>query len=104
MERVIVCSFISFSSLSFITLSVSVSLFIFLSPALFVCLSVGFPIRLPPCWPSGLGICLQCGRCGFDPRLRCGDFSGSSHTSDFKNGTWCYRVSTGTGWPGVSIL
>ena len=39
-------------------------------------------------------------------------FSGSSHTSDFKIGTpvatlpgaWCYRVSTWTGWPGVSIL
>ena len=39
-------------------------------------------------------------------------FSGSSHTSDLKIGTpvatlpdtWCYRVSTGTGWPGVSIL
>ena len=41
-----------------------------------------------------------------------GIFSGSSHTSDFKigtpvallPGTWRYRVSTGTGWPGVSIL
>ena len=41
-----------------------------------------------------------------------GIFSGSSHTSDFKIGTpvatlpgaWCYRVSTGTGRPGVSIL
>ena len=41
-----------------------------------------------------------------------GDFSGSSHTSDFKNGTpvatlpgaWRYRVSTGTGRPGDSIL
>ena len=40
------------------------------------------------------------------------DFSGSSHTSDFKIGTpvatlpgaWRYRVSTGTGRPGVSIL
>ena len=40
------------------------------------------------------------------------DFSGSSHTSDFKIGTpvatlpgaWHYRVSTGTGRPGVSIL
>ena len=40
------------------------------------------------------------------------DFSGSSHTSDFKIGTpvatlpgaWCYRVSAGTGRPGVSIL
>ena len=39
-------------------------------------------------------------------------FSGSSHTSDFKIGTpvatlpgaWRYRVSTGTGRPGVSIL
>ena len=41
-----------------------------------------------------------------------GIFSGSSHTSDLKTGTpvatlpgaWRYRVSTGTGWPGVSIL
>ena len=41
-----------------------------------------------------------------------GIFSGSSHTSDFKIGTpvatlpgaWHYRVSTGTGLPGVSIL
>ena len=38
--------------------------------------------------------------------------SGSSHTSDLKIGTpvatlpgaWCYRVSAGTGRPGVSIL
>ena len=41
-----------------------------------------------------------------------GIFSGSSHTSDLKIGTpvatlpgaWLYRVSAGTGWPGVSIL
>ena len=41
-----------------------------------------------------------------------GIFSGSRHTSDLKigtpvailPGTWRYRVSTGTGWPGVSIL
>ena len=41
-----------------------------------------------------------------------GIFSGSSHTSDSKIGTpvatlpgaWCYRVSAGTGQPGVSIL
>ena len=40
------------------------------------------------------------------------DFSGSSHTSDLKIGTpvatlpgaWHYRVSAGTGQPGVSIL
>ena len=48
---------------------------------------------------------------GFESRLR-RDFSGSSHTGDLKLGTpvatlpgaWCYRVSTGTGQPGVSIL
>ena len=43
-----------------------------------------------------------------------GIFSGSSHTSDLKIGTpvaalpgawhWRYRVGTGTGQPGVSIL
>ena len=41
-----------------------------------------------------------------------GIFSGSSHTSDLKIGTpvatlpgaWPFRVSTGTGRPGVSIL
>ena len=45
---------------------------------------------------------------GFESRLRVG----SSHTSDLKLGTplatlpgvWRYRVSAGTGWPGVSIL
>ena len=48
---------------------------------------------------------------GFESRL-CRDFPGLSHTSDFKigtpvatlPGTWCYRVSTGTGQPSVSIL
>ena len=48
----------------------------------------------------------------FEARFLCRDFSGSSHTSDSKLGTpvatlpnaWCYRVSAGTGWPGVSIL
>ena len=57
---------------------------------------------------------------GFESRLR-RDFSGSSHTSDFFSsshtsdlkigtpvatlpGPWRYRVSTGTGRPGVSIL
>ena len=47
----------------------------------------------------------------FESRLR-RDFPGSSHTSDLKIGTpvaallgaWCYKVSAGTGWPGVSIL
>ena len=48
---------------------------------------------------------------GFESCLR-RDFSGSSHTNDLKIGTqvailpgaWRYRVSTGTGRPGVSIL
>ena len=48
---------------------------------------------------------------GFESSLR-RDFSGSSHTSDFKIGTpvailpgaWRYRVNAGTGGPGVSIL
>ena len=47
----------------------------------------------------------------FESSLR-RDFSGPSHTSDVKIGTpvatlpgaWRYRVSAGTGWPGVSIL
>ena len=47
----------------------------------------------------------------FETRLRW-DFSRSSHTSDLKNdtpvatlpGAWCYRVSSGTGLTGVSIL
>ena len=49
---------------------------------------------------------------GFESRISRGFFSGSSHTSDFKiatpvatlPGAWRYRVSTGTGRPGVSIL
>ena len=48
---------------------------------------------------------------GFESRLS-RDFSGSSHTSDFKIGTpvatlpgaWRCRVSAGTGRPGVSML
>ena len=49
---------------------------------------------------------------GFDSRLRRGDFSWPSHTSDINIGTpvaalpdaWRYRISIGTGRPGVSIL
>ena len=41
-----------------------------------------------------------------------GDYSGLSHTSDWKIGSpvatlpgvWRYRINAGTGWPGVSIL
>ena len=47
-----------------------------------------------------------------ESRLRRDFFSGWSHTSDLKLGTpvatllgaWCYRVSAGSGRPGVSIL
>ena len=50
---------------------------------------------------------------GFESRLgRDFFFSGSNHTSVLKTGTpvatlpgaWCYRVSAGTGRPGISIL
>ena len=48
----------------------------------------------------------------FESRLRLNFFSRSSHTNDLKTGTpvdtlpgtWCYRVSTETGWTSVSIL
>ena len=58
----------------------------------------GPPFREPKIWSSNPA---------FD-----GIFSGSNHTSDLKIGTpvatlpgaWRYRVSAGTGWPGVSIL
>ena len=48
----------------------------------------------------------------FDSCLRCGHFSRLSHTSDLQigiqvatlPGTWRYKVSAGTGWPGVSAL
>ena len=65
-------------------------------------------------WLGGLVVKSSASRAedpGFESRLR-RDFSGSSHTSDFKIGTpmatlpgaWRYRVSAGIGWPGVSIL
>ena len=42
----------------------------------------------------------------------CGPLTGLGRTRDFNictpvaslPGAWCYRVSTGTGWPGVSVL
>ena len=49
---------------------------------------------------------------GFDSHLCHGNFSGSSHASNLTIGTPVatlpgasgYKVSAGTGWPGVSIL
>ena len=49
---------------------------------------------------------------GFNSHFHRGSFSRSSHTTDLNlgtpaatlPGTWRYRVSTGTGWPGDSIL
>ena len=84
----------------------------------------------PSRWPSGKTPVFRAGDTGFDPPLSTlrhpprerkvpgsnpacdGIFSGSSHTSDLNTGTpvatlpgaWRYRVSTGTGRPGVSIL
>ena len=63
---------------------------------------VGLVVRRPPRERKVLGSNPACA----------GIFSGSSHTSDLKIGTpvatlpgaWHYRVSTGTGRPGVSIL
>ena len=63
---------------------------------------VGLVVRCPPRERKILGLIPAGG----------GIFSGSSHTSDFKIGTpvatlpgaLCYRVSAGTGRPGVSIL
>ena len=65
----------------------------------------------PPCWPSGKASALRAEDPGFESRLL-QDISGSSHISDLKIGTpvatlpgaWRYRVSTGTGQPGVSKL
>ena len=59
-------------------------------------------LRHPPQGQKTLGSKPTCARI----------FSGSSHTSDLKIGTpvatlpgaWRYRVSTGTGQPGVNIL
>ena len=73
-----------------------------------ICLS---PSLLQPRWPSGYGVRLESGRSRVRIPLATG-FSGSSHTSDLKIGTpvatlpgaWHYRVSAGTGRPGVSIL
>ena len=63
---------------------------------------VGLVVRRPPRERKIPGLNPACA----------GIFSGSSHTSDLKIGTpvatlpgaWRYRVSTGTGRPGVSIL
>ena len=68
-------------------------------------------IPKPPCWPSGKASASTAEDPGFESRLR-RDFSGSSHTGDLKIGTPVatlpgalrYRVSAGTGRPGVSIL
>ena len=63
---------------------------------------VGLVVRCPPRERKVPGSNHACG----------GIFSGSSHTCDLNIGTpvatlpgaWCYGVSAGTGWPGVSIL
>ena len=90
------------------SLSQFVSLFLILLSLSTTCLSVlvdrlvGLVVRRPPRERKVPGSNPACD----------GIFSGSSHTSDFKIGTpvatlpgaWRYRVSVGTGRPGVSIL
>ena len=91
----------------------SVCLFVCLSVSVCLCLSVSLSFFLFICL---IGIVLQGSTSSakdpvFESRLR-RDFTGSSHTSDFKIGTpvvylpdaWRYEVSAGTGWPGVRIL
>ena len=64
----------------------------------------GLPLLLSPPWPRERKIPSSNPACA-------GIFPGSSHTSDVKNGTPVatlpgarrYRVSAGTGWPGVGI-
>ena len=73
-----------------------------------------FRLSLPPYCLVGVVVRVSTSRVEdpeFESRLR-QDISGLSPTSDLKIGTpvatlpgaWCYRVSAGTDWPGVSIL
>ena len=63
-------------------------------------------------WPSGQGVSPESWRSKVPIQLVVGNFPGSSHTSALKidtpvatlPGAWRYRVSAGTGWPGVIIL
>ena len=103
-----------------VCLSVYLSVSVCLSVCLCVCLSVYMSVCLSVCLSLSLdrlvGLVVR-----RPPRERkvpgsnpacAGIFSGSSHTSDLKigipvatlPGAWRYRVSTGTGRPGVSIL
>ena len=74
--------------------------------------AVGIFLLPPPRWPSGSGVRLESGTSRVRIPLATGFFPGSSHIIDLKIGTlvatlpgaWRYRVSAGTGWPGVSIL
>ena len=60
-----------------------------------------------PLWLNGQTSTWRAGDAEIDSRL-----TRSTHTSGLTAGTlavilpgaWCYRVSAGTGWPGVSIL
>ena len=70
-----------------------------------------FPLRQPPRWPSGKESASREADLGSILAFVVGVFSRSSHTSDLKigppvanlPGAWHYRVSAGTGWPGVNI-
>ena len=95
-------------SLAYKSMSVSV-----LSFCLYDYPSVCMPVcpRKPMCARFCVSVSSSC-LCFYANPAGDGIFSGSSHTSDLKIGTpvatlpgaWRYRVSTGTGRPGVSIL
>ena len=67
--------------------------------------------QAPPRWPSGKASASRAEDPGFESRLRW-DFSGVEsyqwlkdlHSGGYPPGAWHYRVSTGTGRSGVSIL
>ena len=123
---VVVVFFVSPSSSLHLSLSVCllvcmcVSCYLSLSPFL-ICLSPSTcaSLSLSPPLPSSHclgGLVVKASTSGvedpgFESHLQ-RDFSGSSHPSDLKIGTpvaslpgaWHYRVSAGTGRPGVSIL
>ena len=91
--------------------------FFFCVPQLYLW-GLPFWLRFLRIWPffksSHWGSCIPSSwiYLGLIPAFSVGIFFGSSHTRDLNIGSpaaslpgaWCYRVSTRTGWPHVSIL
>ena len=74
--------------------------------------SVAVLVKSPPCWPSGKASASRAADLGAIPTFAVDLFPGLRHTCDIQTGnpvailqgTWCYLVCAGTGWPCVSIL